>query len=77
MDLTKKGGKWEQIMCTCKKKKRKRQQRKVGREEERGSSNRPELVAFVLALRGTPVTQSMLYLCDNQALLKAAKRWVG
>jgi len=50
---------------------RKRQQRKVGRKEERSSSNRPELAAFVLALRGTPVTSSMLYLCDNQALLKA------
>jgi len=58
-------------------KQRKRQQRKVGREEERSSSNRPELAAFVLALRGTPVTKPMLYLCDNQALLKAVKRWVG
>jgi len=58
-------------------KQRKRQQRKVGREEEGSSSNRPELAAFVLALRGTPVTSPMLYLCDNQALLKAVKRWVG
>jgi hypothetical protein len=57
--------------------KRKRQQRKVGHEEEGSSSNRPELVAFVLALRSTPVTNPMLYLCDNQALLKAAKKWVG
>ena len=54
-----------------------RQQRKVGREEEGSSSNCPELAAFVLALRGTPVTKLMLYLCDNQALLKAVKRWVG
>jgi len=30
-----------------------------------------------VALRGTPVTKPMLYLCDNQALLKAVKRWVG
>jgi len=58
-------------------KQRKRQQRKVGREEEGSSLNRPELAAFVLALRGTPVTKPMLYLCDNQALLKAVKRWVG
>jgi len=36
-----------------------------------------ELAAFVFALRGSPVTTSMLYLCDNQALLKAVKRWVG
>ena len=58
-------------------KQRKRQQRKVGREEEGSSSNRPELAAFVLASRGTPVTNPMLYLCDNQALLKVAKRLVG
>jgi len=58
-------------------KQRERQQGKVGREEEGSSSNRPELAAFVLALRGTPVTKPMLCLCDNQALLKAVKRWVG
>jgi len=58
-------------------KQRKRQQRKVGREEEGSSSNRPELAAFVLELHGTPVTRHMLCLCDNQALLKAVKRWVG
>ena len=74
MDLTKKGGKWEGYVNL--RKKRKRQQRKVGRKEEGSSSNRPELAAFVLALRGTPVTKPMLYLCDNQALLKAVKRWV-
>ena len=45
--------------------KRKRQQTKVGREEGGSISNRPELAAFVLALRGTPVTQPMFYLCDN------------
>jgi len=58
-------------------KQRKRQERKVGREEEGSSSNCVELAAFVLALRGTPVTTPMLYLCDNQALLKAVKRCVG
>jgi len=57
-------------------KQRKRQQRKVGRKEEGSSLNHPELAAFVLALRGTPVTNPMLYLCDDQALLKAVKRWV-
>ena len=30
-----------------------------------------------MSLRGTPVTKPMLYLCDNQALLKAVTRWVG
>jgi len=54
-----------------------RQQRKVGREERGSSSNRPELAAFALALRGTPVTTPMLCLFDNQALLKAVKRWVS
>jgi len=49
----------------------------VGREEEGSSSNRLELTAFVLALRGNPETKLMLYLCDNQALLKPVKRWVG
>ena len=49
----------------------------MGREEERSSSNCPELAAFVLALRGTPVTTPMLYLCDIQALLKAVKIRLG
>jgi len=53
---------------------RKRQQRKVRCEEEGSSSNRAELAAFVLALHGIPLTKPMLYLCDNQALLKAMKR---
>jgi len=55
-------------------KQRKRQQRKVGREDEGSSSNRPEQAAFVLSLRGTPVTKPMLYWCDKQALLKAVKK---
>jgi len=74
-DLTKKGEKMRAGYVKLRKQ-RKMQQRKVGREEEGSSSNRPELAAFVLALRGTPVTKHMLYLCDNQALLKAVKRWV-
>jgi len=57
--------------------KKKRQQRQVEREEEGSSWNHPELVAFVLALRSTPLTKHMLYLCDNQALVKDVKRWVG
>jgi len=50
---------------------------KSNHHQEGSSSNRPELAAFVLALRGTPATTPMLYLCDNQALQKAVKRWVG
>ena len=49
----------------------------MGHKEEGSSSNCPELAAFVLALCGTPMTTPMLYLCDNQALMKAVKRWVG
>ena len=30
-----------------------------------------------MALRSTPVTTLKLYLCNNQVLLKAVKRWVG
>jgi len=51
-----------------------KQRRKVGREEEGSSANRPELAAFVLALRDTPVTKPMLYLCDNQALLESCEK---
>jgi len=58
-------------------KQKKRQQRKVDRKEGGSSSNGPKLAALVLALRGTPVTKPMLYLCDNQALLKAVNRWEG
>ena len=54
----------------------KRQQRKVGRKDEGSTSKRLELVAFDFALHGTPVTNPMLSLCDNKALLKAVKRWV-
>jgi len=51
---------------------RKKQQCKVGREEEGSSSNRPELAAFLLALRDTLIEEPLLYLCYNQSLLKAA-----
>jgi len=54
--------------------KKKRQQRKVGREEEGSSSNCPELAAFVLALRGTPVTKPMLYLCDKPSAAESCDK---
>ena len=57
--------------------KKKKQQCKVGREEEGSSSNQPELAAFLLALRDTLIEEPMLYLCDNQSLLKAVTRWIG
>ena len=57
--------------------KKKKQQCKVGREEEGSISNQPELAAFLLALRDTLVEEPLLYLCDNQSLLKAVTRWIG
>jgi len=49
----------------------------VGREEEGSSSNRSELAAFLLALWDTMREEPLLYLCDNQSLLKAVNRWIG
>ena len=49
----------------------------LGREEKGTSSNRLELAALVLALRATKTTNDMLYLCDNQALLKTVQKWTG
>jgi len=57
--------------------KNKKQQCKVGREEGGSSSNQPELVMFLLALRDTPTEEPLLYSCDNQSLLKAVNRWIG
>ena len=48
--------------------KKKKQQCKVGCEEEGSRSNRPELAAFLLALRDTLIQEPLLYLCDNQSL---------
>ena len=36
-----------------------------------------ELAAFFLALRDTLIEEPLLYLCDNQSLLKAVTRWIG
>ena len=56
--------------------KEKKQQCKVGRAEEGSSSNRPELAAFLLALHDTLIEELLLYLCDNQSLLKAVNMWI-
>ena len=49
----------------------------MGREEEGFSSNRTELAAFLLALCNMLIEEPLLYLCDNQSLLKAVDRWIG
>jgi len=35
------------------------------------------LAAFLLVLRDTLIEEPLLYLCDNQSLLKAVNRWIG
>jgi hypothetical protein len=50
---------------------------RVGREEEGTSSNRPELVRIVLALQSATLSEDVLLLCDNAAVLCAIKKWVG
>jgi len=57
--------------------KKKKQQCKVGREEEGSTSNRPELAAFFLALDDTLIEEPLLFLCDNQSLLKADNTWIS
>jgi len=49
----------------------------VGRDEEGSSSSRPELAAFFLARRDALIEEPLLYLCDNESLLKAVTRWIG
>jgi len=57
--------------------KKKKQQCKVGREEEGSSSSRSELAAFLMAPRDTLIEEPLLYLNDNQPLLKAVNRCIG
>jgi ribonuclease HI len=48
---------------------------RVGREEEGTSSNRPELGG--VALQSAALSEDVLLLCDNEAVLCAIKKWVG
>jgi ribonuclease HI len=50
---------------------------RVGREEEDTSSNRPELGGIVLALQSAALSEDVLLMCDNPAVLCAIKKWVG
>ena len=50
---------------------------RVGREEEGASSNRPELGGVVLALQSAALSEDSLLLCDNEAVLRVIKKWVG
>jgi len=35
------------------------------------------MAGFFLALCDMPIQEPLLYLCDNQSLLKAVTRWIG
>jgi len=70
-----KGGKWSRVCEPAETKEKAAEE--GGTRRGRTQLEPLELAAFVLVLCGTPVTTPMLYLCDNQALLKAVKRWVG
>ena len=49
----------------------------MGREEEGSSLKQPELAVFLPALCDMLIEKPLLYLCDNQSLLKAINRWIG
>jgi ribonuclease HI len=50
---------------------------RVGREEEGTSSNRPELGGVVFALQSAALSEDVLLLSDNAAVLFVIKKWVG
>jgi ribonuclease HI len=50
---------------------------RVGREDEGTSSNRPELGGVVLALQSAALNEDALLLCDNKAVLRVIRKWVG
>jgi len=75
MDLTKKGGEWSRVCESAGKKEKAAEDCGTRRGRIQLELSMPS--GFCLALRSTPVTIPMLYLCSNQALLKAVKRWVG
>ena len=49
----------------------------MGREEEGTSSNRPEPGSIVLTLQSEALSEDVLLLCDNEAVLCTIKKWVG
>ncbi len=54
-----------------------RESRKVGREEEGLSSNRPELVVLRECLEVYEDHVDLLYLTDTEASLQAIHKWIG
>jgi len=75
MDLTKRGGKWEQGSEPAETKEKAAEEGRTRRERiqlEPSGAN-----GLCLGIMQHPCDKPMLYLCDNQALPKAVKRWVG
>jgi len=50
---------------------------RVGREDEGTKSNRPELGGVVLALQSAALNEDALLLCNNEAVLRVIRKWVG
>jgi ribonuclease HI len=50
---------------------------RIGRESEGSNSKRPELAALASVLRAVQVQSPLLYLCDNEAVLRDVARWIG
>ena len=50
---------------------------RVGREDEGTSSNRPALGGVVLAMQSAALSEDALLLCDNEAVLRVIRKWVG
>jgi len=49
----------------------------VAQEDQGLGSNQPKLAEFLLVLRDTLLKEPLLYLYDNQPLLKAVNGWIG
>ncbi len=49
----------------------------MGREGERLSPNRPELVALWECLEAYPDNENLLYLTDSETTLQAINKWIG
>jgi ribonuclease HI len=47
------------------------------KRKEGKSSNRPELGGIVIALQSAALSENVLLLCDNAAVLRAIRKWVG
>ena len=68
---------WGQGAVNSRRKKRTNVHELAEKRKEGKSSNRPELGGIVLALQSAALSEDVLVLCDNAAVLCAIKKWVG